>query len=79
MTDAYSFLVSFSHRRASRIEAWSPEAAIAEAEARGIRFQDQRKWGEVFRLAAKNRYIAPSGLFSRATSNGSKRPGWIGI
>jgi hypothetical protein len=58
--------------------AFSPEAVIFAAHRSGIAFSDQRKWGEVFKEAAQEGHIRPSTkLFARATSNGSKRPGWI--
>ncbi len=58
--------------------AFSPERVITYAGSLGIAFSDQRKWGEVFKEAAMDGHIRPSTkLFARATSNGSKRPGWI--
>lgn len=58
-------------------QAFNPEAAIAWAAEVGISFQDQRSWGRAFSEAARQGFIRPAGLFARATSNRSVRPGWI--
>lgn len=74
--DAYSFLVKFARRH--KRKAWSPEQAIGQAITRGIVFQDARAWGPIFERARREGVIKRAGLFSRASSNGSVRPGWIG-
>jgi len=75
--DPYTYLTMYaiSMRGAG---AFSPERVIDCAAGLGVSFKDQRQWGRIFRQAAKDGYIRPSTkLFPRATSNGSKRPGWI--
>ena len=57
--------------------AFSPEEAIAWGEELGIYLEEKRGWGSAFRAAAAQGFIRPAGLFARASSNGSKRPGWI--
>lgn len=74
--DAYTFLCRFARRH--KRKAWSPEMAIRQAWVQGIYFADDRHWGPVFRRASKAGVIRPAGLFQRATSNRSTRPGWIG-
>lgn len=75
--DAYTFLVKFARRH--KRKAWSPEQAIGQAFVRGIVFQDARAWGPIFERARREGVIKRAGLFSRITSNGSVRPGWVGI
>lgn len=73
---ALSYLKRYA--KAMRGKPFSPEWVIHDAQILGIAFSDQRKWGEVFKEAAQEGHIRPSNkLFARATSNGSKRPGWI--
>jgi hypothetical protein len=74
--DAYTFLCRFARRH--KRKAWSPEQAIGQAALHGIAFGDDRHWGPVFRRAASDGVIRRAGLFQRATSNRSTRPGWIG-
>lgn len=75
--DAYTFVVRQIRRRALRLEAWSPCQMVEMAAAAGIVFEDARQWGHVFRQLQKDGYIKRAGLFSRVSSNGSVRPGWI--
>ncbi len=78
--DFYSFCVKqIKSRRALRCEPWPPGLLIDLAKAAGIEFQDERKAGPVFQQLAKDGYIRRAGLFSRESSNGSVRPGWVGI
>jgi hypothetical protein len=72
--DPYTFLLNYARRRKT---AFSPESAIESAALSGHQFNDQRQWGPLFRQAAKDGYIRREGLFPRASSNGSWRPGWI--
>lgn len=72
--DAYGFLVSFANKTS---EPFSPEEVIEAAEVAGIAFQEKRAWGSVFLNAYKDGFIARAGLFSRRSSNGSVRPGWV--
>lgn len=65
--------------RKNRRCAFSPEVVISAAVRAGIVVDDARKWGPIFAKAAKEGVIRPEGLFPRATSNGSMRPGWIGV
>lgn len=44
-----------------------------------VRFENERHLGPIFRRAAKEGVIKRAGLFARASSNGSVRPGWIGV
>lgn len=45
-----------------------------------LRMRYGRAWGAVFIQAAREGYIRRSTeLFSRTTSNGSVRPGWVGL
>jgi hypothetical protein len=74
MKDPYTFLLKYARRRKS---AFSPESLINAAAMSGHQFNDQRQWGPIFRQAAKDGYIRRDGLFPRASSNGSWRPGWI--
>lgn len=76
-TDALGFLISYA--RKCRNQAFSPEDVISAASMAGIQAHDGRKWGSVFSTASKEGYIRPEGLFRRSSSNGSLRPGWIGI
>ena len=75
---AYSFLCRWARRPYNRNNPFSPEEVIKWAELAGVHFQDQRQWGHVFRRAARDGVIRQAGIFSRVTSNGSKRPGWVG-
>lgn len=72
--DAYSFLLRWA---AKTQEPFSPEEVISAAEKAGVSFQEKRAWGSVFLQAMKDGYIRRAGLFARATSNGSVRPGWV--
>jgi hypothetical protein len=73
--DAYTFATRQLAKPAFR-EPWPPGLLIDLARAAGVEFQDERKWGPVFRQLARDGYIRRAGLFSRHTSNGSVRPGW---
>lgn len=77
--DAYSFAVRHCKHKHFRAEPWPPGLMIDLAKLAGIEFQDERKWGEVFLRLAKDGYIKRDGLFARASSNGSVRPGWIAV
>ena len=72
--EAYGFLVSFASKTG---EPFSPEEVIQAAEVAGIAFQEKRAWGSVFLNAYKDGFIQRAGLFSRRSSNGSVRPGWV--
>jgi len=72
--DAYTFLEQYA-RWAS--EPFSPEEIIEAAEVAGISFQEKRAWGGIFKAAHKDGVIQRAGLFSRKSSNGSVRPGWV--
>ena len=75
--DALGYLIRFAKRSKGR--AFSPEAVVQSAAQKGIAFDDLRAWGSVFTQAAREGHIRRSEqLFSRATSNGSVRPGWVG-
>lgn len=76
-TDALGFLIAYAKR--SRGQAFSPEEVIHAASMAGIQPHDGRKWGSVFSTASKEGYIRPEGLFRRYSSNGSMRPGWVGV
>lgn len=78
-TDAYTFAVRQFRRRALRIDPWPPSLMIEIARAAGIEFQDDRQWGKVFQQLARDGYIKRAGLFARASSNGSVRPGWVAV
>jgi hypothetical protein len=75
--DAYGFLIRWARRH--RREPFSPEDVIAAAAVAGIAFDNQRQWGSVFQQAARDGHIRRAGLFPRASSNHSMRPGWIGL
>lgn len=72
--EAYGFLESYAKKTA---EPFSPEEVIHAAEQAGIVFQEKRSWGGVFNAASKDGLIRRAGLFSRTSSNGSVRPGWV--
>lgn len=74
MTDAYEFLRNYALRTT---EPFSPEAVVEAAEVAGIKFQDKRAWGRIFREANQDKLIVQAGLFARRSSNGSVRPGWV--
>ncbi len=75
--DALGFLIKFARKRKG--QAFSPEEVTLGAMDKGIVFSDSRAWGSIFTQAARAGYIRRSNeLFSRVTSNGSLRPGWIG-
>jgi len=76
-TDPYTFLCRFARRH--KRKAWSPEQAIGQAALHGIGFPDARRWGSVFEQARRNGVIKHAGMFQRVSSNGSLRPGWVGI
>lgn len=76
--DALGFLIRFAKKMRGR--AFSPELVTLSAMDAGIAFQDMRQWGPVFMQAAKEGHIRRSTeLFPRAMSNGSMRPGWVGV
>lgn len=72
--DAYTFLQRYA---LCTPEPFSPEEVIQAAEVAGISFQEKRAWGGVFNAAHKDGLIQRAGLFSRKSSNGSVRPGWV--
>ena len=74
--DAYGFAERYVRRCP---DPFSPEELISAAAKAGIFFQDQRGWGKVFHTLHKDGLIKPAGLFSRKTSNGSVRPGWVRV
>lgn len=75
--DPLTFLIRFAAKK--RGQAFSPEEVTLQADRHGVRMSDLRAWGGVFAAAARAGYIKRSTvLFSRTTSNGSVRPGWIG-
>ena len=73
-TDALGFLIRWARHHGRK--PFSPEDAISAASAAGIEFAEKRAWGAVFKQAAKEGYIRRAGLFARASSNHSIRPGW---
>lgn len=76
--DPYTYLIRFAQKR--RGKAFSPEDVTLSALERGISVGDLRAWGGLFAQAAREGYIRRSTeLFPRAMSNGSLRPGWVGI
>lgn len=78
--DFYSFCVSqIKRRRTLRCQAWPPGLLIDLAKAAGIQFHDERSAGNVFRQLEKDGYIMRYGMFARKSSNGSVRPGWVGV
>lgn len=78
--DFYTFAVRQIKRcRSLRLEPWPPSLMIELAYLAGIEFADERNSGPVFRQLQLDGYIKRAGLFSRESSNGSLRPGWIGI
>lgn len=78
--DAYSALCQFASSEARRERSWTPcEAIKIIGILYEVRFDDERHWGPIFRRAAREGVIKRAGLFPRASSNGSVRPGWIGV
>lgn len=78
--DFYSFCVKqINSRKALRLEPWPPGLLIDLAKAAGIEFRDERSTGPVFAQLEKDGYIRRAGMFARATSNGSLRPGWVAL
>lgn len=76
--DALGFLIKFARKRKG--QAFSPEEVTLGAMDKGIVFADLRAWGGVFAQAAREGYIRRSEqLFPRTMSNGSLRPGWVGV
>lgn len=76
--DPLTFLIRFAKKK--RGQAFSPEEVTLTADRYGVRLRDGRAWGAVFTQAAREGYIRRSNeLFSRTTSNGSVRPGWIAL
>lgn len=77
--DAYTALCTFASRPHRRQSPWAPcEAIHMIALLYEVRFENERHWGPIFRRAAKEGVIKRAGLFPRASSNGSVRPGWVG-
>ena len=77
--DAYTALCAFASRPHRRQDPWTPCTAITTIRyIYGVEMQDERAWGPIFRRAMKEGVIKRAGLFPRASSNGSVRPGWIG-
>ena len=75
--DPLTFLIRYARKK--RGQAFSPEEVTLQADKHGVRVGDLRAWGAVFTQAAREGYITRSTeLFSRTTSNGSVRPGWVG-
>ena len=78
--DFYTFVVNKIKRsRSFRQEPWPPGLMLELARLAGIEFQDERNSGPIFRQLQIDGYIKRAGLFPRESSNGSLRPGWIGI
>ena len=76
-TDPLTFLIQYARKK--RGQAFSPEEVTLQAAQHGVQVGDLRAWGAVFTQAARAGYIRRSEqLFSRTTSNGSVRPGWVG-
>lgn len=75
--DALGFAIRWIRRHGKT--PFSPEAVIAAAAKAGVTFQNQRQWGPIFRQLMRDGYIRRAGLFSRASSNHSVRPGWVGV
>ena len=76
--DALGYLISFAKSRKG--QAFSPEAVTLSAVDHGIVFREMRSWGAVFSQASRDGHIRPSTeLFPRTMSNGSMRPGWVGV
>lgn len=62
--DALGYLIRFAKRRKGR--AFSPEEVTLGVAEKGIAFTDNRAWGNVFAIAAREGYIRRSEqLFSR--------------
>ena len=78
--DFYTFVVNKIKRsRSFRQEPWPPGLMLELARLAGIEFQDERNSGPIFRQLQVDGYIKRAGLFPRESSNGSLRPGWIGL
>lgn len=78
--DFYSFCVrQITRRKALRCEPWPPGLLIDLAKAAGITFGDERSTGPVFEQLRRDGFIRRAGMFPRASSNRSLRPGWVGI
>ena len=78
--DAYTALCKFASAPHRRQVPWAPCDAISIiASIYEVRFENERHWWPIFRRAAKEGVIKRAGLFARASSNGSVRPGWIGV
>ena len=76
--DFYGYLIAYARRR--RGKAFSPESVTLSALERGIIAGDLRATGPMFCRAEREGYIRRSTeLFPRVTSNGSQRPGWVGV
>lgn len=77
--DAYTALCAFARAPHRRQDPWTPCAAIASIRVvYEVEMQDDRAWGPIFLRAMREGVIKRAGLFPRASSNGSVRPGWIG-
>ena len=75
--DPLTFLIRYASKK--RGQAFSPEEVTLTADRHGIHMHDARSWGGIFAQAAREGHIRRSTeLFSRTTSNGSVRPGWVG-
>jgi hypothetical protein len=78
--DFYAFAIrQIKRSRTLRNEPWPPSLMIELARVTGIEFQDERNTGPVFRQLQLDGYIKRAGLFPRESSNGSLRPGWVGV
>ena len=76
--DPLTVIIRFARKCNGR--AFSPEEVTQQAERYGIQMRDARSWGPYFQQAAREGHITRSTeLFSRTTSNGSVRPGWIAL
>jgi len=76
--DPLKFLIRYARKK--RGQAFSPEEVTQTAERYGVCMHDGRAWGGIFAQAAREGHITRSTeLFSRTTSNGSVRPGWIAL
>jgi len=76
--DPLTFLIRYARKK--RGKAFSPEEVTLQADRHGVQMSDLRAWGGIFAQAAREGHITRSTeLFSRTTSNGSVRPGWIAL
>lgn len=77
--DAYGFLISYAKKMRGQ-SFCAEDVTLAALDAGIAPVSDLRRWGAIFKLAAKDGFIRRSEvLFRRSLGNSSLAPGWTGV